>query len=312
MSKGFDYKGLSEKELEDLCSDQLAVKRRRVVYWTSEAYSFGEHYRNYGYYPSFLPLPVYSDHGVGGKLDAFKHELENDAPVFFVFNEKKYKNYKKQSKKPCYITIPPLLWYRKRSKIEQSKNAKGTIAFPSHSTPEINACFSVRKYIEELKSLPEDMQPVCVCLHMHDINKGQHKMFLENNIPVYTAGNAFDIRYAQRFYDILRNFKYSCSNLVGSYTYYSVEMEIPFSLFGESCEYINKADTNLEYGIYNYKNKDYQLEEKIFLGIHKEITLQQKQLVENSTNSPKAISRFKMAIILWLSYFKYKIRKVIK
>ena len=312
MNENFNYKGLSEKELIGLCSDKLATKRHRVAYWTSEAYSFGEHYRNYGYYPSFLPLFVYSDHGVGGIQEVFKHELENNAPAFFVFNEKKYKNYKKQSRKPCYITIPPLIWYRKHNKIEQSKNAKGTIAFPSHSTPEVDSCFDIRKYIEKLKSLPEDMQPVCVCLHMHDINKGRHKIFLENNIPVYTAGNAFDIRYAQRFYDILRNFKYSCSNLIGSYTYYSIEMKIPFSLFGESCKYINKADANLEHGTYNYKNKDYLLEEKIFLGIHKEITPQQKKIVENNTNNPKAISRLKMAKILWLSYFKHKIRKVFK
>ena len=135
MNENFNYKGLSEKELIGLCSDKLATKRHRVAYWTSEAYSFGEHYRNYGYYPSFLPLFVYSDHGVGGIQEVFKHELENNAPAFFVFNEKKYKNYKKQSRKPCYITIPPLIWYRKHNKIEQSKNAKGTIAFPSHSTP---------------------------------------------------------------------------------------------------------------------------------------------------------------------------------
>ena len=149
------------------------------------------------------------------------------------------------------------------------------------------------------------MQPVCVCLHMHDINKGQHKIFLENNIPVYTAGNAFDVRYGRRFYDILKNFKYSCSNLVGSYTYYSVEMGIPFSLFGQDCEYINKADKNLPVGKYDIKSNDiYKKTQKIFKGINKEISKEQIEFIEKFTSPKGAVSRLKMSLILWGAYFK--------
>lgn len=314
--KDFDYKGQSEEELLKLCDEKYANKgNAKWLYWPSEVYSFGKYYREQAFYPSFLPLHVYSDHGVDGAQEVFKHELENDAKAMLVFSEEKQKAYMEKSKKPCYITIPPLVWYRKHYKIEKDKNAKGTIAFPSHSTPEIDSSFDVKKYIEELKSLPEDMQPVCVCLHMHDINKGQHKIFLENNIPVYTAGNAFDKRYGKRFYDILKRFKYSCSNLVGSYTFYSVEMRIPFSLFGDKCKYYNKTDKNLPLGEYKFCETDiYKRQEYLFGGINKEISTEQKEFVDHFVNSPLAISRLKLAKILWGSYFTNWniVRKILK
>ena len=301
----FDYKGYSEEKLLELCDDAKANRGKADwLYWTPEVYSFGRHYRKYAFYPSSLPLHIYSEHGVGNPK-IYPHELENNAEAFFVFCEEKCKEYRKISKKPCYITTPPMILYRRRHKIKQSKDAKGTIAFPSHSTPEVDSNFDIKKYIDDLKSLPQDMQPVCVCLHMHDINKGQHKIFLENNIPVYTAGNAFDVRYGRRFYNILKNFKYSCSNLVGSYTYYSVEMGIPFSLFGQDCEYINKADKNLPVGKYDFKSDDiYKKTQEIFKGINKEISKEQIEFIEKFTSPKGAVSRLKMSLILWGAYFK--------
>ncbi len=301
----FDYKGQTEEELLKLCDEKYTNKgNAKWLYWPSEVYSFGRHYRKYGFYPSSLPLHVYSEHGVNDSK-IYPHELENNAEAIFVFCEEKCSEYKKISKKPCYVTVPPMILYRRRKNITQNKDAKGTIAFPSHSTPEVDAVFDVKKYIEELKSLPQDMQPVCVCLHMHDINKGQHKIFLENNIPVYTAGNAFDVRYGQRFYDILKNFKYSCSNHVGSYVYYSTEMGIPFSLFGQGCEYYNKTDKNLPVGKFDSKdNITVKKSYEIFKGINKEIKPEQKEFIKKFTSPKGAVSRLKMSLILWRSCFK--------
>ena len=49
-------------------------------YWTSEIYGFGKYIRKYGYYPSWLPLYIYTDHGVG-RIDPAIHELESSAPA---------------------------------------------------------------------------------------------------------------------------------------------------------------------------------------------------------------------------------------
>lgn len=308
----FDYKGYSEEKLFKLCNKRIKRGIAKWIYWPSEVYSFGKHFRNYGFYPSILPLYIYSDHGVAVDTKVYPHELENDAQAMLVYNEEKLVNYKKKSNKPCYKSIAPFAWYRKNKKIKVLKNAKGTLAFPSHSTPDIECEFDIKKYVEELMALPEEMQPVCVCLHMHDINKGQGKLFLEHGIPVYTAGSAFDVRFAQRYYDILKHFKYSTSNLIGSYTYYCVEMGIPFSLYGVGSKYTNNSDENIEKGDYNFEESDdYISANKIFEGINKTISPAQKEHVEFFLGGKDYISRLKMTKILYGAFlnrfFKRKI-----
>lgn len=300
----FNYLGYDEEELLRLCDEVHTNKGKAPwIYWTSEVYSFGLHLRNYGFYPSFLPLYIYSDHGIGNPTIT-QHETQNDAEWMFVTFDEKAKNYRQESQKPCSTIIAPFIWYRRHNKVNQTQETKGTLAFPAHSTPEVEAEFDIKEYINQLKNLPKDMQPVCVCLHMHDINKGQYKIFIENDIPVYTVGNAFDVRFAERYYDILKNFKYTTSNLIGSYTYYSVEMGIPFSLYGAKNRYFNISDKNLPEGEYNYENKEYIASAELFKGINKTISTEQKQYVENILGINSTISRFEFAKILYLSYFK--------
>lgn len=301
----FDYKGYSEEKLLEVCDEKKAFKGfSNWRYWTSEVYSFGKHIRDYGFYPKALPLMCYCDHGAGDAL-VYEHELNNDASCMFTFSHKKCDDYKKVSNKPCYKVIAPFVWYRRENEIEQLATAKGTIVFPVHTTPEIDLLSSVEEYIEELKKLPEDFHPICVCLHMHDINKGEHKIFLEHGFPVYTAGNAFDCRFAERFYNILKNFKYSMSDIIGSNTFYSVEMGIPFSIYGKEPLLMNNGDSNLDKGEYKYnESESYKESHTMFAGLNKEITKEQKEYVENCLGVHNSISRIQMAKVLYMAYLK--------
>ena len=306
----FDYKGYSEEELLQLCDDNLAYKgKAKWHYWTAEVYSFGRHIRNYAFYPSFLPLHIYTDHGPGCYITEIpKHEFEHDASCQFYHSADSVKLFKKSSDKPCYTMLSPFAWCRKVRKIQQSDNARGTLAFPAHSTQDIDLVSDIEEYIEQLKKLPEEFQPVSVCLHMHDINKDQHKIFMKHNIPVYTAGNAFDQRFAERFYDILKNYKYTTSNMIGSYTYYSIEMGIPFSLYGKEAKYENKGNANMVIGemplnlFYDY----YKISET-FKGLYKIITEDQKKIAEISLGINEGISRIEMAKLLYYAYFRQSI-----
>lgn len=299
--------GMNEEELLELCgTEKLKNGIAKWKYWTAEVYSFGKYMRKYAYYPTFLPLYCYTDHGAGCYFDEVaKHELESDAPIQFYNSPISTELFKKVSNKPCYTMLSPFVICRRWNKIEQCQNAKGTLAFPAHSTPEIDDFSDIELYIQQLKDMPEEFQPISVCLHMHDINKGQHKIFLKNDIPVYTAGNAFDQRFAERFYDILKNFKYTTSNMIGSYAYYSVEMGIPFSIYGDKPVLINKADPNLEKGEYKFQeNPGYQTLYTLFEGLNKEISLEQKEYVEKHLGLHDGLSRIEMAKILYTAYFK--------
>ncbi len=159
------YHGFSKDYILKLCENKN-LKRFFLPppYWTAELYSKGLNIRKYAYYPSFLPICAYTSHGVGEFLSPLKHELESDAPVHFFLNSDAVKRYKKQSKKKCFVIYSPEVFYRKSNKIEQFENARGTLVFPVHSTPDCDEISNKEDYIQELKNLPSKYKPIVVCL----------------------------------------------------------------------------------------------------------------------------------------------------
>ena len=138
---------------------------------------------------------------------------------------------------------------------------------------------------------------------MHDIHKGYHKIFFDNGFPVYTAGNTLDVRFAERFYNILKNFRYSTSSIIGSYTYYSVEMGIPFFLHGREPTLINKCDSNIASGEYIYATHKYRYVSKLFNKHIEHVTHEQKEFVHLHLGLYDGLSRKKMFIVLVSALF---------
>ena len=301
------------EELEDLCKLQKGAKNIKYKFWTAEVYSIGKYMRKYAFYPHFLPLYVYTDHGVGGFGGVFKHELENDSSVQFYHNKKKRDEFKKLSKKPCYTLYSPQIFYRQSNNIQMNPETKGTIAFPSHTTASIDNEFDKIGYINDLKALPEEFQPVSICLHEADIKKGEHKIYLKNGLNVYTAGNTIDDKFIERFYDILKHFKYSTSNMVGSYTYYSVEMDIPFFIYGEREKFVNYGDPNIDIGEFDLmKLNEYKEAYELFnVPISNEaifITEEQKQHMFEGTGLKDGLSRWQLCFVLYWAFLAYTIK----
>lgn len=300
---------MNEKELLELCTNKAKISFQIVTspFWTAEIYGFGKYIREYGHYPSFLPLCIYTDHGPGRIDHPYKHELESVAPSQLYHSPISVLRWNEVSKKPGYCFLSPFVYYRRKNGINISNNAKGTIAFPAHTTRLIDEVSDINNYIDQLLKMPEEFKPVSVCLHMHDINKGRHKNFLNRNIPVVTAGNTSDYRFPERFYDILRKYKYATSNLVGSYTYYAVEMGIPFSVYGEKQKFINHSDQNIIFGEYDpYKESEsYRAIYDLFNGLNRSITPEQKKLVETDLGIFDGIGRKKMAKVLYASFLKF-------
>lgn len=303
---------MEEEELLSLCQSRPKKKFQIIPppYWTAEIYSFGKYIREYGYLPSFLPLCIYTDHGPGGSDAPYGHELESDAPVQLFHSGQSVENWRKVSEKPCYIFYSPSVYYRRSRGIERSPDAAGTIAFPAHTTTTIEDISDIKIYIDQLLALPEEFQPVSACLHMHDINKGKHKLFQNRGIKVYTAGNSLDYRFVERFYEILRHYKYSTSNLVGSYAYYSVEMGIPFSIYGNKQKFINSGDPNITRGEWDpyVESQTYRKSYDLFKGLFIEITPEQKEKVEFELGLQTGISRCRMALVLYTSFFIWLFR----
>lgn len=300
---------MEEKELLTLCQTITSNPLQIIPtpYWTAEIYGFGKYIRHYGYFPSFLPLCIFTDHGPGGE-GPFKHELASDAPVQFYHSQRMVDKWKKVSVKPCYVLYSPFVFYRRTKNIKQSPNANGTLVYPAHSTQVIEDKSDLELYIKQILSLPEEFHPLSVNLHYHDINNGQHKIFQKYKIPVYTAGNPNDYRFTERFYSILRNFKYSTSNLPMACLFYSVEMGIPHFIYGNKPVFNNKGDNNVSPGMDFDPINEWEITRKIydlFYGLHTEITPEQKEIVEIELGIRDGLSRSKMAYVLYTSFIKW-------
>lgn len=298
---------MSETELLNVCN---TVKRRRFITpdsWTAEIYGMGVYIRKYGFYPALFPLNIYTDHGPGEIDFPYKHEIESPTAVQFYHSHTARDIWRKNFKKPCHVLFSPFVFYRRKNNIEKLSTAKGTIAFPAHSTPAIDDGMSYEEYIRDLLTLPDKYLPVSVCLHYTDILKGRHKIFYENKIPVFTAGHPLDYRYIERFYEILINYKYATSNMAGSYTYYTVEMGIPFFILGKHPQYINKADDNISIGPYNPldTNKTYKKLYDSFCGFSINIREEQQAIVNRGLGINEGLGRLKMSMILYYAFFKW-------
>lgn len=301
----FDYNGYTEEQLIKLCNNENKFNGfAKWKYGITEQYSQGKIYREYANYPLWRPLYIYSEHGIEFDI-VYKHEIDNDAEAMFVFSDEKLINYQKECQKPVYKVMQPLVWYRNEHNLDQLPNAKGTLAFPAHSTPDCDAVFDVNEYINQLKQLPEDMHPICVCLFMTDVLKGLYKPFIDAGIPVYTAGNVWDVDFVDKYFGLLRNFKFSTSNCIGTYAFYSVEMGIPFSLYGQNCYYYNNTDPNFPKGLQTEKRPQEEYAKSLFKGINKNITDKQLTFVLSKLGkNGNHLSREDMNKILIKAYNK--------
>lgn len=288
------------------------LNKRKRIYWTAEIYGFGKWIRKYGYYPDSFPLCIYTDHGAGCNDDLpSKHELESDAPSQFYHCADTVKRFKSLSKKPCYVLKSPFSFARKEMGIEQSPSCSGTLFFLAHSTNAVSDLKSVEDYDKELKSIPESFMPLTICLHMHDVNKGLDKIYRDLGYHVVSAGDTLDENFTERFYNILANYKYTMSNIIGAYTYYSIEMKIPFSLFGEPPHYFNEGDSNIESGHYTsiFRTPHYVTARRLFSGFHYAITDEQEEFAHEGLGTHAGVSRLKMSFILYRSLLVWLFRK---
>lgn len=244
------FQGFSADELEMLAEyGSQSVGEAFSFFWTTEVYSFGKCYRNWLNWPKWVPIPVYGDHGVHESAQMSNHEISNKARVHLSWNKKRVElNNKIPGKTIIYITHPWII-YRRSKGIIRNSESKGTLIFYSHSIDGIDIEeYKWEKYFQELERLPNQYQPLVVCMHMHDIRKGYHKKICKHNIPIVTLGNASSVNFVDRFYDLVTQFNYATSNTGGSELFYCTELGIPYFLFGEEPIYINHSHSELPRG----------------------------------------------------------------
>lgn len=282
-------------------------KMLRFPYVINNVYSLGHWLKDYGYYPKDLPLFTYMDHGMTLFDKIPPHEINNDAPLIFKFSPRLVKIYKQQNKKPVYNLLNPAIHYRISHKIEKLADAEGSLFFVAHSTPLIDDLTDWEPFAENLKSLPDIFHPIDICLHPTDMKKGLGEIFINKGFKIFCASEGNLPEFISNFYSILKRYRYTLSNVIGSYVFYSVEMKIPFSLYGEEPRLFNKGDTNIEIGVYeSYKTQPtFQKAKALFNGFHTSVNDQQEDFVNFELGKYTTISRSKASFLLYKAFLVY-------
>ncbi len=221
-------------------------------YLDMEAYGSNQIIKSYCRFPKYLPLPAHLEHGWTPLPNALVTDIEiaEKKGMMLVYSQRRKKAWIKDSKTPVMVMGAPFIRYREMQRISKSPVARGTIVFPSHSTIFLDSEYDLDAYCEKLKMLPSKFQPVTICLLQPDIEKGRDKTYIKYGFEVVSAGPKLrgSLEFVKKYYDILSCYKYATSNEIGSYTFYSVNLGLPFFLYGAEPTIINvnNRDKNIK------------------------------------------------------------------
>jgi len=199
--------------------------------------------------PKYVPVSYVCllEHGANFQFNYFYERLlKTEDELIFFDNSHRVKSYYNQTGKISYAIGPLYPKYRKLMNIKPKTDRKGTLAFPSHSSSQFDFSKGYLNYINELKNLPDKFHPISICLYYYDIINGHFDLFRDAGFQVLSNGYIGDPQFVNNLYDHISSFQYITSNHLGSYSFYAIEMGIPFFLYGEDidAELINNGKMN--------------------------------------------------------------------
>lgn len=269
-----------------------------------QLYGFNKIIKDYAKYPKILPLPCHMEHGWSAESHPPITDMAIDKPLMLVFSKRRVEVWKKKSSTPVAIMGSPFTHYKNIHKITQKPDAKGTIVFPSHSTLYVKNKFSRKEFCKKLKKLPKEFQPITVCLFYLDYIDPVSEIYRKMGFKVVTTGSKLNnsLSFVKNFYDILSNNKYAASNDVGSYTFYAIDMGLPFFLIGDVPLLLNSELKDMNIGK-QCRIEDFSIGKKtrklFSTGPAKTISKTQSQFVTDELGIRDCLSPAKMKSLLW-------------
>lgn len=309
--------GFSETELNELVSPPQQENLhsefgfRTDSSWVAEVYGYGKLLREYGFFPASKPLKIQIIHGIPVDDDPSQMDFKHPFESMFYHTDRLVEKWKKQSQRPVYALESPYAYYCRSRKVRKKPDARGCLVFPAHDTHFTTEDTDYTQFIEELNALPETFKPVGVCCYWLDIVRGKHQIFLDHGFPVYTAGHWSNPFFVENFFEILTHYDYSLSNTIGSYAFYSVFIDIPFSLYGNGGNTVNAGNETVALRTSNRK-QDWAFYSELyreFMGLRTSITPRARELVQQEMRPTGRISRLHFSYLLYRSLRSHGSRK---
>lgn len=212
---GFCY---GQEKLAQRCAERPLTGGE--IHAPNDYYGHASVLKRYAGLPDWYAIKGVLEHGV--VLSDRMWDADRDAPLPVAFSPSAWRAevVQRLSGKPAHPIGFGFLYAMRL--VENAipfpaQNAKGTLAFPCHSTHTIQARYDCAEYAEMLANLPAEQQPVTVCLYWKNFEHQEQRFYKECGLPVVTAGHMFDRDFMLRLYDLLRRFRYATSNVVGTH-----------------------------------------------------------------------------------------------
>lgn len=222
LAEQSDLDGLIRAGHPDLWPD-------RELFWPNRNYGFSTILKAHAGWDPVRPLPAVMPHGVRLELHGAKqvhpfdvHPQIRAALAYPAFVETAYAGTEGIDRVVgiCSPFLYALAEFRRR--FPESGERQGTIFFPRHSTAAKKVRSPYGAIAEALRGLPENFQPVRVCVHWQDAVDGLAAFFHNQGFPVLCCGGLHDPRFLFRLLHIFSTCRYSCSQALTSNTFYSL------------------------------------------------------------------------------------------
>jgi FkbM family methyltransferase len=230
---------LTVDQLEALAAERPL--RTPETFKPNDFYGHARLLKRYAGLPENFILRAVMPHGPSFCSKLWETELKDPCTSVLAISEQQRSLYGAQSPhKTAQLIGSPVLYAARMMEDElaaQRAQARGTIAFPTHSTHHVTVQFDQASFIEFLRALPPEFQPVRVCLYWRDIQLGRHRDYLAAGLECTTAGHMFDPEFVPRVLRLLAAHRQAAANKLGSCVYYAAALDLPVLLFAQSSTY---------------------------------------------------------------------------
>jgi hypothetical protein len=107
---------------------------------------------------------------------------------------------------------------------------EGTLFIPAHTVQTLRTSVKWSAVAEELLAMPDEFQPVTVCMYYVDYLKKLHEPFERRGMQVVCAGHSRDSDYMFRWLHLLSRHRHVVSNDVGGGVLYATKAGKPVTL----------------------------------------------------------------------------------
>lgn len=228
--------------LEEL--DSAAAERPEYtseLFRPNDYYGFATVIKKYSGLSPDYALPGIVPHGTRLTAHVWEPEINHPLPNLLLESRHDQEVYARITKKSSYAIGAPFYYALRQMGSEgggRGDKPSGTIVLPAHSTHHVTAVFDQERFIDYLKTLGEEFQPLTICLYWRDVQLGRHRKYIEAGFPTVTAGHMFDHDFLYRLVRILAPHRYCFVNEIGTGALYSAAMGLPVRIFEQQREIV--------------------------------------------------------------------------